>query len=97
MIDYFLMLAVLQGSVGASPKEISTSVGAPASEYVHLSPEQLIDIADRLLLEDIAEVDLDPEAFDVPVSRPKKLKKDALDEVEFISERDRLQKAKPVR
>lgn len=91
------MLAVLQGSIGASPKEISTSVGAPASEQVRLSPEQLIDIADRLLLEDIAEVDLDPETFDVPVSKPKKLKKDALDEIEFISERDRLQQAKPIR
>lgn len=97
MIEIFAMLALIQGSVGVSPKDVTNRVGSPASEYVKLTPEQLIEIADRLLLEDIAEVDLDPDTFDVPVSKPKKLKKDALDEVEFISERERLQQAKPIR
>lgn len=91
MIGYLAMLAVVQGSIGASPVNPTKSVGAPAKDYVHLTPEQLIEISDQLIFEDIAEVDIDPEAFDLPVGKPKRIKKDALDEVEFISERPKQQ------
>jgi hypothetical protein len=43
-----------------------------------------VQIADQLLIEDIAEVDLDPDSFDVPDGKTRKLKKDPLDEIQFM-------------
>lgn len=79
----FYLAAAIQASVGQETKEVSSQVGAP---YVKITPEMLIQITDKLLLDDIAEVDIDPEAFDVTLPKKRKLRKDPLDEIEFISE-----------
>ncbi len=84
-----IALAAAQ-SIGASPKEVSPAVGVPAQERVRLTSEQILQISEQLLYEDIAEVDLDPEMFDVQVDTKRKLKKSDLDDIEFISERSPL-------
>jgi hypothetical protein len=53
-------------------------------DVVKIAPDQLVQIMDQLLLEDIAEVDLDPATFDVPEGKSRKLKKDPLDDIEFM-------------
>lgn len=58
--------------------------GEPKNDVIRLTPEQLVQIADQLLIEDIAEVDLDPDSFDVPDGKTRKLKKDPLDEIQFM-------------
>lgn len=73
-------------SIGQPPYQ--SYVGIPEKEIVHLTPELLVEISDRLIKEDIAEVDIDPETFDLPTEKPKQRKKDALDEIQFISERE---------
>lgn len=74
-MQYLLLLIALVGRLNGEE---------PNSDVVHLTPEQLVQIADQLLIEDIAEVDLDPDTFDVPESRSRKLKKDPLDEIQFM-------------
>ena len=79
----FLFFAASIGA--ASP---ASSVGSHPKETIHLTPEMLIGIADEIIRLDIAEVDIDPAVFDIP-SPPKTHKKNALDEIEFISEADK--------
>lgn len=74
-MHYLVLLVALIGKLnGEQPQQ---------QPIIHITPEQLIEISDQLLLEDIAEVDLDPEAFDVPAVK-RKLKKDPLDDIEFM-------------
>ena len=83
-----LPLSLVAAHVGKAPDFASRQVGVPAREIVRITPDMLVDISDELLREDIAIVDIDPEAFDIPAEKPKPRKKDALDDVEFVSERD---------
>ncbi|MFV0339848.1 MAG: hypothetical protein ACK5MA_04335 [Parachlamydiaceae bacterium] len=53
-------------------------------DVVKIAPDDLVQIIDQLMLEDIAEVDLDPATFDLPEGRSRKLKKDPLDDIEFM-------------
>lgn len=76
-------------SIGSSPLLHPTFVGIPERPPVHLTAKFVEEIAEEIVQEEIAEVDIDPEAFDLPEDRPKPKKKDSLDEVEFISEREK--------
>lgn len=91
--SYYLIGGQLSAeSIGQSPSSIPSFVGVPGRATVHLTAELLEEIADEMIREEIAEVDIDPEAFDLPEDRPKPKKKDSLDEVEFISEGERIRK-----
>lgn len=85
----YLAVAV-QASVGQEVKEVSNQVGSP---YIKITPEMMLQISDQLLSDEIAEVDIDPEAFDVELPKKRKLKKDPLDDIEFITEVRPLNKA----
>lgn len=86
---------ILAATVGAPLPP--TSVGSSDNEIIRITPEMMIGIADELMKADIAEVDIDPAVFDIP-AQTKPRKKNALDEVEFISEADkRLKKLQPVK
>lgn len=88
MIMYkFLLMPLLFGAVIGQNPQALWRVGEPAKAQRLLTADMLIEISDQLTHDDIAEVDLDPEAFDLS-SDPKPRKKDVLDEIEFVSERD---------
>lgn len=72
-------------SIGTEPA-LTQVVGKPGKTHVHLTPEMLTQISDQLIVHDIAEVDIDPETFDIPNDKGPKWKKNSLDEIEFISE-----------
>ncbi len=76
-------ICLIAASIGGTAP--TSSVGHPARETVHVTKELLIGISDDLIKADIAEVDIDPAVFDLPVeTKPKK--KSSVEEVEFISE-----------
>lgn len=90
------MLALPAGakidSVG-QPPDFGHSMGVVQKEIVPLSPVMLLEISDQLLRDDIAVVDIDAEAFDLDDDKPKqKKRKDPLDDIEFVSERDQIPK-----